>query len=103
MNAPKSVTFLTVPSIVSPSLILERTASAAAFLAATISCLQSPIIFLFLGSYSVITNVTSLPLYTDKSFTNVSEIRLAGINTLASSTITSRPPLMFLATPVIGS
>ena len=79
MNAPKSVTFLTVPSIVSPSLILERTASAAAFLAATISCLQSPIIFLFLGSYSVMTNVTSLPLYTDKSLTNVSEIRLAGI------------------------
>ena len=27
MNAPKSVTFLTVPSIVSPSLILERSSS----------------------------------------------------------------------------
>ena len=42
----------------------------------------------------MITNDTSLSLYTDKSLTNVSETRLAGINTLASSTTTPRPPFI---------
>ena len=103
INAPKSVTFLTVPSIVSPSWIFSNNSFCAASFCATINCLQSPMILLLFGLYSVITKETSLSLYTDKSFTYVSETRLAGINTLASSMTTPRPPFITWLTVAVNT
>ena len=92
MNAPKSVTFFTVPSILSPTLILANSSFCFSARSATRSCLLSPITRFLLGLNSLITNSISCPWYLLRSFSYVSETRLAGMNTLASSTTTLNPP-----------
>ena len=92
MNAPKSVTFLTVPSTLSPTAIFSKRAFCISAFLATISCLRSPMTLLLLGLNSVITNSISLSAYLDKSFSYTSDTRLAGMKILASSTITLKPP-----------
>ena len=68
MNAPKSVTFFTVPSTVIPASIFANSASCFAFFSATKSCLRSPMILLLRGLNSVITNSISCPSYFFKFF-----------------------------------
>ena len=91
-NAPKSVTFFTVPSITSPGVIFSNKAFFCSSFLARRSCFLSPIILLLLGLNSVIMNSISASLYLDKSLSNVSDTSDAGINTLASSTTTLSPP-----------
>ena len=100
MNTPKSVTFLTVPSTTSPTLMLSNNFSASSVFLATRSCFLSPMIRLLLGDgvYSIITNSTSCPKYFVRSFSNVSDTSDAGINTRLPSTETDKPPAKILTT-----
>ena len=103
MNAPKSVTFFTVPSILSPTLIFANSSFCFSARSSTRSCLLSPITRFLLGLNSLITNSISCPWYLLRSFSYVSETRLAGMNTLASSTTTLNPPVEISVTTAFNT
>ena len=97
-NAPKSTTLLTVPVIVSPTLTFSSNAALASSFSLETNCFLSPITLLFLGLYSVRTNSISCPSYLLRSLSKTSETKLAGINTLAPSTSTLKPPFKICTT-----
>ena len=103
INAPKSVTFLTVPSTTSPTLILANNSFCISSFLASKSCFLSPIILLRRGLNSVITNSISCPSYFVRSFSYTSDTKLAGMNTLVSSTTTLKPPANTCATFAVNT
>ena len=102
-NAPKSVTFFTVPSTVWPTSSFAKSSSCIFFFFSMISSLQLPIILCFFGLNSVTINSTSCPLYFSRFFSYTSDTRLAGINTLVWSTTTLNPPVEISVTTAFNT